>query len=56
MTIDEEVRGLVMKKASSDEIRKAALKAGMKSLRDDGLDKVEAGVTSKEEVFRVTQE
>lgn len=56
MTIDEEVRGLVMKKASSEDIRKAALKAGMKSLRDDGLDKVKAGMTSKEEVFRVTQE
>ncbi|MCK5179269.1 MAG: type II/IV secretion system protein, partial [Candidatus Omnitrophica bacterium] len=56
MTFNEEIRALVMKKASSDEIRKVALKVGMKSLRDDGLDKVKDGMTSKEEVLRVTQE
>jgi len=56
LMFNEEVRELVMKKASSEEIRRAAIKAGMKSLRDDGLDKVEEGITSKEEVFRVTQE
>lgn len=56
MTISEEMRDLIMKKASSDELRKAAVKSGMKPLRDDGLDKVEQAMTSKEEVFRVTQE
>ena len=56
MCFDEGIRALVMKKSSSEEIRKAAIKAGMKSLRDDGLDKVKSGITSKEEVLRVTQE
>jgi type IV pilus assembly protein PilB len=56
MPMSEEVRALIMKKASSDELRQAAVRSGMKPLRDDGLDKVEQGITSKEEVFRVTQE
>ncbi|MCK5014687.1 MAG: Flp pilus assembly complex ATPase component TadA [Candidatus Omnitrophica bacterium] len=56
MCFDEDVRTLVMKKASSEEIRRVAITSGMKSLRDDGLDKVKSGVTSKEEVLRVTQE
>ncbi len=53
---DEEIRVLMAQKASVDEIRKVALKAGMKTLREDGLAKVKKGVTSQEEVFRVTQE
>jgi len=56
MRLDEEIRKLVMKKSSSEEIRKVAIKNGMKPLREDGLTKVESGLTSKEEVFRVTQE
>jgi general secretion pathway protein E len=56
MCFTEEIRNMVMKKSSSDEIRKAALKGGMRSLRDDGLDKANAGLTSTEEVLRVTQE
>jgi len=56
MVLNEDIRKLIMSKASSDEIRKAALQAGMCSLRDDGLKKVEEGKTTKEEVFRVTQE
>ena len=56
MCFNDEVRALVMKKASSDEIRKVALESGMRSLRDDGLDKVKAGITSEEEVVRVAHE
>lgn len=56
MISDEEIRQLTTKKSSTDEIRKAALKAGMKTLHDDGLEKVKAGITSQEEVLRVTQE
>jgi type II secretory ATPase GspE/PulE/Tfp pilus assembly ATPase PilB-like protein len=56
MVPNEEIRVLMAQKASVDEIRKAALKAGMKTLREDGLAKVKKGVTSQEEVFRVTQE
>ncbi len=40
--------------ASLQEIRTAAMAAGMVPLRHDGLDKVRAGITTMEEVFRVT--
>jgi general secretion pathway protein E len=56
MTINDEIRDLILKKASADEIAKAAVKAGMKTMRADGLDKVKEQITSKEEVYRVTQE
>lgn len=56
MVMNEQMRQLAAKKASRDEIYKAALESGMTSLRDDGLKKVEQGMTSKEEVLRVTQE
>lgn len=56
MVVTDEIKKLIMKKSSADEISKAALKDGMKSLRDDGLDKVKENITSKEEIFRVTQE
>lgn len=53
MMINEEIGELAVKKASSEEIMRAAKKAGMKTLRDDGLDKALAGVTSLEEITRV---
>ncbi|MFH2137504.1 MAG: ATPase, T2SS/T4P/T4SS family [Candidatus Omnitrophota bacterium] len=53
---DEDIRQMMMKRASSEEIRIAALKKGMRSLRESGLEKVKAGITSEEEVLRVTQE
>ena len=56
MTINGEIRDLILKKASSEEIARAAVKAGMKPMRADGLEKVEQKITSKEEVYRVTQE
>jgi general secretion pathway protein E len=56
MTINEEIRDLILGKASSDEIGKAAVKAGMQPMRADGLEKVRQQITSKEEVYRVTQE
>jgi len=56
MVMNEDIKALVMQKASAGEINKVAEKNGMKSLRDDGLMKVKENITSKEEVFRVTQE
>lgn len=56
LMMDEQVRQLILHKASSEEIHKAALAAGMQSLRDNGMEKVAQGVTRQEEVFRVTQE
>jgi type IV pilus assembly protein PilB len=55
MIPSERVRELVIKKTSTEEIHHAAMEAGMKSLKDHGLDKVSAGLTTKEEILRVTQ-
>ncbi len=53
MDITEEIRSLVMRHASGDEIKAAALAGGMRALRHDGLTKVRSGDTSLAEVARV---
>ena len=55
LTVSDEVRKLVMERRDSGTIKKQALKDGMRTLRVDGGDKVLRGVTSVEEVLRVTQ-
>jgi type IV pilus assembly protein PilB len=54
MPVGEELKELVLEGASADEIKKAAIRLGMKTLRMSGLTKVKEGVTSLEEVLRVT--
>ena len=54
--MDDEVRGLVMRKADSATIRRACTSHGMKLLRQDGAERVIAGQTTIEELLRVTQE
>jgi type II secretory ATPase GspE/PulE/Tfp pilus assembly ATPase PilB-like protein len=54
MDTDEEVRRLVLASASTDQIREAARKQGMKMLAEDGWRLVRAGVTTVEEVLSVT--
>jgi len=56
MMSDEQVRQATNSRASIDDIRKIAIEGGMKVLSEDGFDKVSEGITSKEEVLRVTQE
>jgi type IV pilus assembly protein PilB len=53
MVLDEEIRALILRKASSDEIAAAAIAGGMRRMRDDGLEKVRAGITPVAEVLRV---
>lgn len=55
LTLNEEIRNLIISKASADVIKKAAAKAGSKSLREDGLDKVLTGITTLDEILRETQ-
>ncbi|MBX7106953.1 MAG: GspE/PulE family protein, partial [Gemmataceae bacterium] len=55
MTMTSKVRELSFAGASTQEIRKAAVKEGMSTLFDDGVKKAMAGVTSLEEVFRVSK-
>ncbi len=54
MTVTEEIRKLAIARASADEISEAAAAAGMRRLREDGLEKVRLGRTSLTEVTRVT--
>jgi general secretion pathway protein E len=56
LRVSETIRQLIMKKADSATIARHALEEGMKSLRGDGAEKVLAGVTTLEELARVTQE
>lgn len=55
MVITEEIKAMVDGRRSSSEIRKKALEQGMKSLRQDGLEKIQQGITTLEEVLRVTE-
>jgi len=56
LEVNEEIRKMILQKASSDAIKEKALNIGMRTLRQDGWEKVLAGITSPEEVIRVTQE
>jgi type IV pilus assembly protein PilB len=50
------IQDSVLKKASANEIRMMAKQEGMTTLRDAAIEKLFAGITTVEEVFRVTQE
>ncbi|MGL1934460.1 MAG: GspE/PulE family protein [Fibrobacterales bacterium] len=54
LTVTENVRELIKNKADASAIRKEATKEGMRTLREDGLYKIIAGITTAEEVLRVT--
>lgn len=51
MVVDEEVKEMILRRASTAEIERAAEKAGMIRLREDGLLKAAQGVTTIEEVL-----
>jgi len=56
LVMNEDIRDMVFKRASSDQIKKKALQLGMHTLRMDGWEKIKAGVTTLNEVMRVTQQ
>lgn len=56
LAIDDEIRDLVTRRASSYEIKDYAVSKGMTTLRDDAVKKMCQGVTTIEEVIRVTSE
>ena len=55
LVTNDEIRQAATDRAGSVEIRRSALKNGMRSLRQDGWRKVASGLTSVEEVLRVTK-
>ena len=52
--IDDEVRQMVNLRASTMVLRQRARELGMRTLREDGMRKVLAGLTSAEEVISIT--
>lgn len=52
LVITDEIRPLILKKADASTVKKEAMKGGMKTLRQDALEKVIRGITSVEEVVR----
>ncbi|MFH0787161.1 MAG: type II secretion system ATPase GspE [Pseudomonadota bacterium] len=54
--IDDEIRRMILKNGDSNQMREAARKKGMRTLLEDGLEKVKEALTTLPEVLRVTQE
>jgi len=55
LVIDDKIRELILKKSTAQIIRDQARQKGMTTLREDGWDKVVKGITTVEEILRVTQ-
>jgi general secretion pathway protein E len=55
LTVDDEMRQMIMKNSDASMIKALAMEKGMSTLRQDGAAKVLRGVTSVDEVVRVTQ-
>ena len=56
LVVDDELRSLIHQRAPEGLVRLAAQRAGMTSMRDDGQRWVQSGVTSLDEVIRVTRD
>ena len=56
LIVDEEIRRSVASGQDAAAIKKIAVKAGMRTLRGDGLRKVIDGLTSMDEILRITAE
>jgi type II secretory ATPase GspE/PulE/Tfp pilus assembly ATPase PilB-like protein len=56
LPLDDTIRELIMQRANANMIKAAAVKAGMRTLLQNGSQKVLEGLTTAEEVLRVTQD
>ncbi|MGH7036283.1 MAG: type II secretion system ATPase GspE [Stellaceae bacterium] len=56
LPLSDEIRRLVLNRATAQDIHRAAAEQGMRSMYDDGLEKALQGITSIEEVLRVTRD
>ncbi len=56
LPMSDDIRSLIMRHANSGEIQKAAIAAGMRTMYEHGLRKVLSGITTLDEVLRVTRE
>ena len=53
MPMSEKIEQLTVDRASADDIRKVAIEEGLRTLKDDGFEKIKMGLTSIEEIMRV---
>jgi len=53
LEMNQEIKEMLLKECNTEQLRKLAIKQGMKTMRQDGLDKAARGITSIEEVIRV---
>ncbi|MES0362372.1 MAG: type II secretion system ATPase GspE [Desulfobacteria bacterium] len=56
MILDDSIKNLILRTSDANAIKRQAIDQGMLSLRQDGAQKVLDGITTIEEVFRVTQQ
>lgn len=56
LVMTDELRGLVAARADAAALRKAAIRGGMRSMQADGIQKALAGLTTADEVLRVTRD
>ena len=54
LVLDDDIRQLIAARATASSIKQAAVSAGTRTLRDDGISKILAGITTISEVERVT--
>ncbi|MCK9554618.1 type II secretion system ATPase GspE [bacterium] len=55
LIVNDEIRKMIYQKCTSGVIRQKAREVGMRTLREDGIRKVLGGITTLDEVFRITQ-
>lgn len=56
LQVTDKIRSLILSQKTIGDIKKEAIKGGMKTMFEDGLEKVERGITTMEEVIRVVRE
>jgi type IV pilus assembly protein PilB len=56
MPMKEEIKELILARSSTSEIKKEAIRLGMKTLRQSGIHKIKTGMTTIEEILRATME
>jgi type II secretory ATPase GspE/PulE/Tfp pilus assembly ATPase PilB-like protein len=56
LVVEEDIRTLILKNADASQLRESARRNGMRTLFEDGAEKIREGVTTLSELLRVTQE
>ncbi|MDD4899798.1 MAG: ATPase, T2SS/T4P/T4SS family [Candidatus Omnitrophica bacterium] len=55
LLVDDNIQEMILNKSSASAIKKKARESGFKTLRDAGIEKIAAGISTPEEVLRVTE-